>query len=489
MRRLQSAVFLSACVAVAMLAPSASAAQPEPSPAAAQRALERAQDALAPGPTTLSAGGDGSREDATIALRDLAVALPSLQGADRRAGRDLLNRPTDKDDRGYFGKEAADSPVCDAQFCVHWTDKGKNAPVSDGFLDAILDAMAKSYAVENVDLGWKTAKSDGTLGARHGVGGDGQVDVYVTNLGKRLYGYASTDPDQKGKMRRHAYLVLDNNYVGFPTPPIQSMQVTVAHEYNHILQFNLDTFEDVWLFEDTATWAEEKVYPAINDYVNYVDSFANRTQVPMTGQTIKIYAEAIWNHWLSHKFGDDLIRNTWEVSPAEKSFAVASYDRAIGNVLPGSSFSAELGQFFADTAEWHSSPAFPDVASYPDVKRSGKIGAKTVKTALDNTSFRLYDVKPKAAGAYVLKVSAEPGTRSTIALVGRTGPDGGPVDVETRYLPQGGKATVELPNTGFDRVTAMVANVDGRARGLKASGKRNYVSDGSRYKAKLTGEG
>ena len=89
-------------------------------------------------------------------------------------------------------------------------------------------------------------------------------------------------PGRRG-FKRYAYLVLDNDYIGFPTPPTESMQVTVAHEYNHILQFNYDVFEDVWLFEDTATWAEEKVYPAINDYLNYLPAFAAKPQVPMTG--------------------------------------------------------------------------------------------------------------------------------------------------------------------------------------------------------------
>ena len=58
------------------------------------------------------------------------------------------------------------------------------------------------------------------------------------------------------------------------------MQVTVAHEYNHILQFNYDVFEDVWLFEDTATWAEEQVYPGINDYLNYLPGVRGQAAGP-----------------------------------------------------------------------------------------------------------------------------------------------------------------------------------------------------------------
>ncbi len=113
------------------VATTASAESPSPvSDAAALQALENVRNAFA---NPLSAGtgtGAGSR-DATIALRDLAVALPALQGADKREARGFLARPTDKNDRRYFGKEANGSPICDTQFCVHWTDKAKNAPVSN----------------------------------------------------------------------------------------------------------------------------------------------------------------------------------------------------------------------------------------------------------------------------------------------------------------------------------------------------------------------
>ena len=474
-----------ACV-LALSASTAAAAESAPvtSHAAAVQALQAARDVFV---TPLSGGAAAGSRDATVALRDLAIALPALRGADRAEARDLLARPTDKRDRRYFGKEADDSPICDAQFCVHWTDKAKNAPVSQSFIDDILDAMALSYSVENTSLGWKQAKSDGKLGKRHGIGGDGQVDVYVTNLGKNLYGYASTDGGQRGT-KRYAYLVLDNNYVGFPTPPTESMQVTVAHEYNHILQFNYDVFEDVWLFEDTATWAEEQVYPGINDYLNYLPGFANKPQVPMTGKSIKIYSEAIWNHWLSYKYGKDLIRKTWVVSPSEKHFAVDSYNRVIKDENGASSFGKELGQFFTDTAEFHSSIAFPDAAAYPDVKRSGTVKSSPKKTTLDNTSFRLYDVKPTMDPSTTLKVKAEQGTQSTIALIGRQGGEPGVIDEDVKYLPKGGNGTVTLANPGtFSRITAVVANVDGRSRRTDNKGRRIYSSDASGYKFSLGG--
>ncbi len=486
-------VLVSSLLACALAAGLVSTAQaqsaPAVSPAAAVQALHNAEDALNGGPTPLSAGAAAGNRDATVALRDLAVALPSLQGADRAAAKALLARPSDKNDRNYFGKEAAASPICDAQFCVHWTDKGKNAPVNGTFLNNILNAMALSYSRENVDLGWKKAKSDGKLGSRNGKGKDGQVDVYVEDLGKNLYGYASPDGGQRG-MKRYAYLVLDNNYVGFPTPPTESMQVTVAHEYNHILQFNYDVYEDVWLFEDTATWAEEQVYPGINDYLNYIPAFSAKPDIPMTGSSIKIYSEAIWNHWLSYKYGNDLIRRVWEVSPSQKHFAVASYDKAIREQDNTTSFGEELGNFFADTAEFKSSLAFPDNDQYPDVKRFGKVRSSVTKTKLDNTSFRLYDVTPTMAPEVSVQVKAEKGTQSTVALVGRQGGEPGVVYSDVKYLRKGGKTTVTLDNPGtFSRITAVVANVDGTSRRRNKRGKRIYSSDGSSYKISLAGGG
>ena len=122
------------------------------------------------------------------------------------------------------------------------------------------------------------------------------------------------------------------------------------------------------------------------------------------------------------------------------------------------------------------------------MKRSGSVGANTTKTTLDNTSFRLFDVQPTMDPAVTLKVKAEKGTQSTIALVGRQGGEPGVVYQDVKYLPKGGTGTVTLADPGtFSRITAVVANVDGRSKGTNKKGKRVYSSDGSSYKFSLEG--
>ena len=475
------------CILLALLlgvlAPAAASARASITHAGAREALQAARVALNPADTLAArVGGSLGTPDATAALRDLAVAVPALNRTERRRANEILARPTDKSDRGYFGKESPASPVCSDHFCIHFTDGKRNAPASDAFLQEVIDSTELTYAIENGDdaLNWKDAKSDGKIGSRKGAGGEGQVDVYITDLGSELYGYAAPDQGQKGA-QRFAYLVLDNNYVNFPSPPIESLKVTVAHEYNHILQFGYDTLEDLWMFESTATWAEQQVYPDINDYLNYLPSFAKNPQSPLTGRD-KIYGEAVWNHWLSARYGVDVVRDAWADSLAVKPphLATAAYERAIENV-GGGSFSREFASFANATAEWNLNPSFPDAALYPDMKRRLKIGAKGTPIFLDNTSYALADVPTGGSAPIKLVVKAKKGTRSSIALIGRSGAiDTGTVVEATKYLGKGGRATVVLNEPGtFDRITAVVANVDGRP------GARGYLNDGSKYSVKL----
>ena len=128
-------------------------------------------------------------------------------------------------------------------------------------------------SVENGKLGWREPKSDGTEG-----GGTGKTDIYLVEIGGALFGYSAPDRGQASKghlipRRLHGYLVLDNDYAPFEFPgttPLNDLKVTLAHEYNHILQFGYDAYQDPWFAESTASWMEDQVYNGINDYLRYV---------------------------------------------------------------------------------------------------------------------------------------------------------------------------------------------------------------------------
>jgi hypothetical protein len=491
-------VAIATACACALLATGAEASAWK-SPHAALKAANRALDQ-----SGTSWAERGSDSDPTLALRNLHAVLPRLHGDRRRQALRLLARPTDAKDpyhNSYKVPEAA--PYCTANFCVHYVTTTADAPdltdlggvlgVPD-YVEKIDVAAETSYAVENVQLGWPAPRSDGTLG-----GGDGLTDIYLVNVGgDGLFGYSAPDPSQNCKRKCFAFLVMDNDFsfneFGYENPQIP-LEVTIAHEYNHVLQFGIDAALDGWLFESSATWSEDKVFPNDNDYVNYLNTFARTPGVPITkfsgGRGLRIYGLAVLNHYLDSGaggLGPGVVLGAWKAGSTTDpaNFALGALNESIRN-LGGLGFGQEFTKFAAATAEWRTSGGFPDATSYPDVKREGALlpDTGTTKATLDHTAYRLYDVSANAASSLTLSLNSG-SVRAGIALVGHDNDDG-TVTTAVRYLGHGGKASVTLIDpTRYERITAVVVNADTRISGRARDGRDwHYIHDNAPLKIKL----
>ncbi len=472
-----------------------------------------------------------SRTDPTIALRDLALAVPALDGAAKRQARSILSRPPEGNSPygGAWPNNAVEQTVETPAFVVHYPEvPGCNAepPNPDGncdepdlsddddmndipdYVDATVDAVDESIAVENGELGWPLPKGDGDDGEPNGSGEDDRFDVYISDLCDEsdfnpcVFGFAQPDDNSancnSAPFKCSAHLVVDNDYDEFGDSGGElGLRVTTAHEYNHVLQFNLDANQDTWMFESTATWSEEQVFPADDDWVRtYMDSWTKESLVSLTTPQFHIYGSAVWNHWLEHgdgNYGPDVVLNAWESSRdvTPKDYAVGAYDDAIKDE-GGAGFPQEWAAFTAATAEWRTGDGnIPDASELPDVKRQGKLkfGDKSVKQILDNTSFALLQVNPKNADDITLKGrSNDGGLQWSIALVARDGPAiAGDVERLVSYAEGDERSTVTLPNAqSYDRITAVVANADGHVTGSKpANGQFNYTRNGEDFKLKV----
>lgn len=490
---------LVAVLAVVLMAPAAAAAQSKGSAqrsdrAAAESALQRVKD--------LKQGiGVRTGREVSPALLDLANRRSALDSAGRAEATALLQRPTSVGGDGLVDYSVAEAtPFCNTNFCIHYVTSTADAPsLTNSNADPAPDYVEQMaaefefvYSIENGDaqLDWNDPPSDGTRG------GDARTDVYIAQIGDQgIYGYAATDPGQSGNSQ-FAYQVMDDDYVEFsPTPPLTALQVTAAHEYNHVLQYGYDAIQDIWMFESTATWAEEKVYPAGDDYLLYLPNWASCTESPLTffsniGCGQKVYGSAVWNHWLESEAGTpDVIRDAWGASllTSPQSFAPGAYNQSIvahGDV----GFGDEFGRFSAAVAEWRASDSvFPDHALYPDVARIGTsltVGGGSRTVQLDHTTFELINVTVPASGVATLEATAPAGTRSAIALVGRTGDaTGGTATEVIQQLPSGGAGTVTLPNaSSFARITAVIVNSDTSQSGFN-SGQQdwNWTNDNQNF--------
>lgn len=407
--------------------------------------------------------------------------------APRPRPTETRGRPTDEADpnrNAYSVPQAPKSPKCSPHFCVHWVAIGLDAPEpadsnGDGvpdFIEKVLKVAEHVHLVENDKLGWREPMSDGKLG-----GAAGKTDIYLSQIGGELFGYAAPDRGQGPKdgrtpRRLHGYLVLDNDYSAFEFPhtkPTLDLEVTLAHEYNHILQFGYDAYQDPWFAESSAVWMEDQVYNDIDDYLRYVRRWVHYDSTPLTEASIKEYGTAVWNQWLARRYGRAIIRRAWAgaIHQRPAGFSIGAYEAAIRAAGP-SDFGHDFTRFAAAVAEWGTNIGFREAYLFPDMPRQGRLqlGAAPAVRHLNHTTFELLRVRAPGGRAAVVRATAPEGVASGLALVGRIGSERrGRTVVRLDHSDRGGRLVARLPRPGrFDRVTAVVVNADAAAGGFSA---------------------
>jgi hypothetical protein len=475
--------------------------------AAADRALQKVKD--------IRRGiGVHTGREMTPALLDLAMRKGDLDSAGRKQAASLLARPTGSEGspgHAYTTTEA--TPDCGTHFCIHYVTTTADAPpLTDANANSIPDYVDSMLSVfedevftcENgiaalgcdgapTGLGWPQAPSDGSAG------GNSKFDVYIEDFGNPpgIFGYAAPE-SQVSPGSFNSYMVMDDDYTqaeyGY-ADPLLPLRVTAAHEYNHVLQFGIDAFEDSWMFESTATWAEDKVYPAIDDYLNYMPDWVGLLSQPITDfasdknntsvrEDLKVYGSAVWNHFLSERYGDDTILAAWQAKTQDPgnngSLAPASYSTALG--AHGSDFAAEFDDFAAATAEWNQANTdFPDV--YPDIPASQRpnmtVNASATSMTLDHTTFAFRNIAPPGTPTTLRLAATLPaGLDGAVALVGRT--TGGTVVKSVQKTTTGGALSTTLAAGTYARITAILVNSDTSTNGFAGS-DWNWTADNKSF--------
>lgn len=437
----------------------------------------------------------------------IALTPAAATAADQWVFRDPAARPTDHPDpsrHSYNVPEAPRSPACTPNFCVHWVGEGLDAPVltdadgvADGdgipdFVELVQRIAEHVHSVQNGELGWREPKSDGRRGGRNG-----KTDVYLKQIGGRLFGYAAPDRNQADRSHRlprrlEGYLVLDNDYSPFEFPhtdQLDDLEVTFAHEYNHVLQLGYDAYQDAWFAESTAVWMEDQVYDGIDDYLRYVRRWVHLFDTPLTANSIREYGSAVWNEWLAHRYGPAIVRQAWAraIHTRPGGFSVAAYDAAI-RAGGGSDFSRDFARFARDLAEWRTGAVFGEGGLYTDIPRQGSLprDGRPLPAMLNHATFQLLRVHAHGGRAVLVKATAPRGIAAGLALAGRIGGERhGRVVSRLRFKRRGGTMVVRLARPGrFERITAVLVNADAREEGFSAPRLDwNYLTDSAPFAA------
>lgn len=429
---LASGLTLTLGTSLALPATAGAADQPGPSDRAAPKA-KVARAALAEVEATLEGEADGGvqgRRDLTLALRDLFVARDALRGEERAAAERLLLRPTTPPDDPtdprdiYYGEDADLQTQCGDTFCLHWVEEGEHATTPEFAATAFetIGHVAGVYAA----AGFRAPLPD------EGQEGDTRTDFYLGDIDQYgALGFCRSDAD--GPVVGSAwygYCGFDNDYANsLWLDPTSLLQVTVAHEYFHAVQFAYDAEDDGWLMESTATAMEDELYDDVNDnafFLNFgqlgdPEAFGYPLAGPSTPlDTFDLTAYGNWGFWryLTEQHADetagvpDLVREVWEALDTTQGPNPAFSLTALDEVLAarGTSTPQEYVAFAA--ANQHPTDVYEEAVEqfYPTapntletVQLSRQAPAATRTAVLDHLTSATGEVLP-FAGSRELRV-------------------------------------------------------------------------------------
>jgi hypothetical protein len=281
------------------------------------------------------------------------------------------------------------------RFLIHYTTSSTDAVPSLAWVQTVaqtFDDVATAYLARN----WRLAPT--VNGAPY--------DVYLRNLAPLgLYGQTTAPPNANfaipspGFANAFAsYMEIDNDFTEsiFTNPrgggvftPLQSLQVTAAHEYHHAIQFGYNFYFDKWYAESTSTWMEDELYDSVNQNYNYISSWFTQSRlsldIPPGTSTGGGYGRWIFNRYLAEKHVNlsdptiTVVKNVWEklagiaptngqdipMAPVLDSVLSASpYSSSLGVDLFGFAKRVYMRDWSSHTADIIRIPAYSPVASY-----------------------------------------------------------------------------------------------------------------------------
>ena len=313
------------------------------------------------------------------------------------------------------------------------------------------------HTVENGKLGWREPLSDGTRG-----GGHGKTDIYLSEIGGQLFGYAAPDRDQATKRHRmprrlHGYLVLDNDYSPFEFPHTTPVARPRGDPRPRV-----------------QPHPPVRLRRLPGPLVRRVDARSGWRTRSTTGSTTTCATSRRWVKPLGHaadreldqgvrhrrsgtsgcarRYGRSIIRKAWAraIHARPGGFSVNAYESAIRAAGPPT-FGRDFTRFAAAVAEWRTGSGFRESDLYPDMPRQGRLplGGPAGHPPPQPHHLRACSASTAPPAAPSSSTSARPsGTAAGLALVGRIGSErhGRHGRQASPTASGGGRLTVRLPD-------------------------------------------
>ncbi|MGH2661891.1 MAG: hypothetical protein ACRDH8_03590 [Actinomycetota bacterium] len=223
--------------------------------------------------------------DGTLPLLQLRRDARTMNpGPERREIRQLMAGDSEAHPIGDVCGDSTDVKTHTIE-SAHFYIEYDQAPVDGGS-----DGLSISSYTASLDAAWNTeVGAFGWAAPPMSVSPppNNKYPVRLEDLAPGLYGYVTAIGTHAGFVGNNpntpwdegdAYascMVLREDYSGFPSPPQPSLEATVAHEFNHSIQFGYGALSgsnvpDFGFVEGITTWVEDEVFDGSNDNYNYL---------------------------------------------------------------------------------------------------------------------------------------------------------------------------------------------------------------------------
>jgi hypothetical protein len=186
-------------------------------------------------------------------------------------------------------EQVVDDPVTGAR--CHYERPGDASTCAD-----VLAYLQVAWEVQVEELGWPAPFEDGTQGGTPGL--DIFLSIEAAGGAWTTSDYNDADPDD-GRMGGMAYIVLD------PDLPADELDIYVAHEFTHALQFALDFTEPTYPpWEGVATLMEEATFAGRGSWAESVPDFQEAPWASLLSD-----GDYLWEEhelWVWYEYGSAL---------------------------------------------------------------------------------------------------------------------------------------------------------------------------------------
>ncbi|NTW98798.1 MAG: hypothetical protein HGB35_02500 [Geobacteraceae bacterium] len=412
---------------------------------------------------------------------------------------DLLEQSTQKTLAKQLALPALANPATytsiGGHFTVHYATTGADAPPlvdsnSNGVPDWV-ETVAATF--EDVYSGYSTRgyRPAPTTGAPY--------DVYLRDLAPQSY-YGLTTSGVRVSSTGFpnafsSWMEIDNNftdsiYKTYLYSPLQSLQITAAHEYHHAVQYGYNYYFEIWYAEATSTWMEDELYDDVNQLYSYIPAWFNQSKLsldtPESTSTGGGYGRWIFNRYLSEKRGSSMIRGAWEkvagiaspgnntdipMAPVLDNLLSSTYGSSLGNDFFGFAkrvYSRDWTTHTSETGIIHVYAPVATYTAYPVNSGSGPIPSVT----LPHYSFAYYKFTPTSEVPSLTITIAKSGGIQTAVFRKSSGA------ITEITVNAGGSSYTDNAFSSSDEVVLLIANstaTDGENANFSSDGKTTAI--------------